>query len=64
MQMQYLPIMGENQSGCFMHGKTGHDGVLWSLGDLISHGRKSMVLFKSGKRRADALMTSVGFGVT
>ena len=31
---------------------------------LVSRGKKSMVLFKSGKRMAEALMTSVGFGVT
>ena len=31
---------------------------------LVSHGRKSMLLFKSGKREAVALITSIGFGVT
>ena len=31
---------------------------------LVSRGRKSKVLFKYGKRMAEALMTSVGFGVT
>ena len=68
MQVQYLPIMSENQSG-YLLGKIGYDAHTatlrkFSLGDLFSLGRKSMVLFKSGKRRADDLMTSVGFGVT
>ena len=31
---------------------------------LVSHGKKSKLLFNSGKRNAEALMTSVGFGVT
>ena len=31
---------------------------------LVSRGKKSKLLFRSGKRRAEALMTSVGFGVT
>ena len=31
---------------------------------LVSRGRKSKLLFNSGKRKAEALMTSVGFGVT
>ena len=32
--------------------------------EIVSRGRKSMLLFKSGKWLAVALMTSVGFGVT
>ena len=31
---------------------------------LVSRGRKSVLLFTSGKRKAEVLMTSVGFGVT
>ena len=68
MQVQYLPIMSENQSG-YLLGKIGHDAHTetlrkFSLGDFFSLGRKSKFLFKSGKRRAEDLMTSVGFGVT
>ena len=63
VQAQYLLIMSENQSGC-RHGKTGHDGPTGVYTDLVSRGRKSRVLFKLGKRQAEALMTSVGFGVT
>ena len=47
--------------------KSGHHvptGALLSCCHLFSRGRKSKFLFKSGKRRAEALMTSVGFGVT
>ena len=32
--------------------------------EIVSRGRKSMLLFKLGKWLAVALMTSVGFGVT
>ena len=39
-------------------------GVSLSCNHLVSCGRKSKLLFKLGKRRAEALMTSVGFGVT
>ena len=31
---------------------------------FVSRGRKSVLLFTSGKRKAEVLMTSVGFGVT
>ena len=39
-------------------------GVSVNCYHLVSRGRKSKLLFKSGKRMAEALMTSVGFGVT
>ena len=31
---------------------------------FVSRGRKSMLLFTSGERKAEVLMTSVGLGVT
>ena len=31
---------------------------------FVSRGRKSLLLFTSGKRKAEVLMTSVGLGVT
>ena len=41
------------------------DSVRVSRYHLVLHGsKKSKLLFKSGKWRAEALMTSVGFGVT
>ena len=45
----------------------GHDvfrEVFVSCYHLVSRGKKSKLLFNSGKRKAEALMTSVGFGVT
>ena len=55
-----------------MQGENGqtnpHKSIVGVLGSLVwvnfSRGRKSKLLFKSGKRLAEALMTSVGFGVT
>ena len=39
--------------------------IYWILlSYFVSHGRKSVLLFTSGKRKAQVLMTSVGFGVT
>ena len=40
------------------------DSVWVNCYHLVSRGRNSKLLFKSGKRRAEALITSVGFGVT